>query len=192
MKISMIIWNMSCILLTNFMNVLLASLFVSITELSVGVTSSETKISPSHRLSSQCLLEYSKSKHEQFKNLFLTKARRRSREFDILNTWKFDVHTIPSFSGRFWMQTADLLNRSSNYPDNGDICLLMNDWKSDCSSFAILSKCLEIDIIMSPRHNPRYSFIFNSKSIAKLFSSKLLKILVTTAVHNTQTQSDGK
>ena len=45
MKISVIIWNMSGILLTIFMNILLASLLVSITEFSLGITSSKTKIS---------------------------------------------------------------------------------------------------------------------------------------------------
>jgi len=69
MKISVIIWNISCILLTIFMNILLASLLVSIMEFSLGVTSSETKISPSHRFSSQWLLEYSKSNHEWFKRM---------------------------------------------------------------------------------------------------------------------------
>jgi len=69
MKISVIIWNMSWILLTKFMNILLASLLVGITEFSLGITSSETKISPSHSFSSQCLLEYSKSKHEWFKRM---------------------------------------------------------------------------------------------------------------------------
>jgi len=69
MKISVIIRHMSGILLTIFMNILLASFLVSITEFSLGVASSETKISPSHRFSSQCSLEYSKSKHEWFKRM---------------------------------------------------------------------------------------------------------------------------
>jgi len=69
MKISVIIWNLSWILLTNFTNILFASIFVSITEFSLGVTSSETKISPSHRFNSHFLLEYFKSKHEWFKRM---------------------------------------------------------------------------------------------------------------------------